>query len=626
MKQKIIQLCTILSLTTVPLSGDEEFRFELPSPQSEETGVTINFQDVSMLEFLRFVSSIAEKNFTYDERLLDFNISLVTGKATTPDKIFDIMTELLAQQGIKVEDKGDYYFVDRMEDWELKEWRLARAPKQKNQYDRSGAFPKQSGSKGAYDEFAVRKERSLPMIKRMGKKGEKGERIVSDEKKGETNERGENTGIYEQDEREVHLVSNPRFSQILSFHEFQKKDDFFVYKLQYHVGTEILSAIKSIAASLNVTSNGQSDLVQSINSMQWVQSTNSLLYSGTEEGIGELTELIQSLDVPKKQVFIEVLVIETDVKKGLEFGLEWGAGGRYRDKFGYGMGNFPATAKQAPFAKTMQGINATNTPTGADQIPMGHGFDLGVIGDVILHKGKSFFSLGTLVSALQADGDSTIVLNQKVIAQDNKLSRIFVGDNIAFTGSTVSTVGASQQTSANIEYRDVGVNLNITPLLGDGEMITLEIAEEITDIIPNMHQAAGSANGINTTKTDMATQVHVPDQSFLVLSGMVRNTKRHQKSGLPCLGGLPYIGAAFSKTTEADEKRNVIIFVRPQIVRSAGEYESITTFQENQLRNQTVYPEDFQRGIDMVKREKTIDTTSYNVPGKTAESAGSASS
>lgn len=604
MKQKIIQICTLFSLSTFPLSGDEEYRFELPSPQSEESGVTINFQDVSMLEFLRFVSSIAEKNFTYDERLLDFNISLVTGKATTPEKIFDIMTELLGQQGIKVEDKGGYYFVDRMEDWELKERRIARAPKEKKQYDRTGAFPKQSGSHGAYDQFAVRKERALPMIKRM-------------EKRGETNERGE---------RDAHLVSSPRFSQILSFHEFQKKDDFFVYKLQYHVGTEILSAIKSIASSLNVTSNGQSDLVQSINSMQWVQSTNSLLYSGTEEGIGELTELIQSLDVPKKQVFIEVLVIETDVKKGLEFGLEWGAGGRYKDKFGYGMGNFPDTSKQAPFAKTLQGINATNVPTGADQIPMGHGFDLGVIGDVILHKGKSFFSLGTLVSALQADGDSTIVLNQKVIAQDNKLSRIFVGDNIAFTGSTVETVGASQQTSANIEYRDVGVSLNITPLLGDGEMITLEISEEITDIIPNMHQAAGNANGINTTKTDMATQVHVPDQSFLVLSGMVRNTKRHQKSGLPCLGGLPYIGAAFSKTTEADEKRNVIIFVRPQIVHSAGEYQSITTFQENQFRNQTVHPEEFQRGIDMVKQEKTIDTTSYKLQGESAESTGDTSS
>ena len=539
MKQKLVGLITLLSFISFPLHSNEELHFKLTPPESDEKALTVNFQDVSMLEFLRFVSQVSEKNFIYDEKILDFNISLVTGKATNPEKILEIMIELLNQQGIKTEKKEEYYLVEKMEEWELKEKKLLKLAKYK---DGSG-----------------RKE-------------------------------------------EIQTVSNERSSQFLPFYEYQKKGDFFVYKLQYHVGSEILSAIKNVAATLKHNPNGPKELVQAIDSMQWVQSTNSILYSGTEEGIDELTELIQTLDVPKKQVFIEVLVIETDVKKGLEFGLEWGAGGQYRDKFGYGMGNFPASPRQAPFAKTLQGINAANTPTGTDQFPLGRGFDLGIIGDIILHKGASYFSLGSLVSALQADGDSTIVLNQKIITQDNKLSRIFVGDNIAFTGSTVETVGSSTQTSANIEYRDVGVKLNITPLLGDGDMITLEISEEITNVIPN----ANNSNGINTTKTDMATQVHVPDQSFLVLSGMIRNTKRHRKSGIPCLGGLPLIGAAFSKSTEADEKRNVIVFVRPQIIHSGQEYQSITAFQENQFKNESANPADFQNGINMLQKERTI--------------------
>ncbi|QVL56798.1 MAG: hypothetical protein KFB93_05285 [Simkaniaceae bacterium] len=547
MKQKFVGLITLLSFASIPLHSNEDIHFELTPPESEEKAITVNFQDVSMLEFLRFVSQVAEKNFIYDEKILDFNISLVTGKATNPEKILEIMVELLNQQGIKTEEKGEYYLVEKMEEWELDEKKMLKLAKYK-------------GGSG-------RKE-------------------------------------------EIRTVSNDKISQLLPFHEYQKKGDFFIYKLQYHVGEEILSAIKNVSATLKHNPNAPKELIQAIDSMQWVQSTNSLLYSGSEDGIDELTELIQSLDVPKKQVFIEVLVIETDVKKGLEFGLEWGAGGQYRDKFGYGMGNFPAAPRQAPFAKTMQGINASSTPTGTDQFPLGRGFDLGVIGDIILHKGASYFSLGSLVSALQADGDSTIVLNQKIITQDNKLSRIFVGDNIAFTGSTVETIGASQQTSANIEYRDVGVKLNITPLLGDGDMITLEISEEITNVIPNEN----TSNGINTTKTDMATQVHVPDQSFLVLSGMIRNTKRHRKSGIPCLGGLPLIGAAFSKSTEADEKRNVIVFVRPQIIHSGQEYQSITAFQENQFKNQSASPTDFQSGINMLQRERTINDKSKPKP------------
>ncbi len=118
-----------------------------------------------------------------------------------------------------------------------------------------------------------------------------------------------------------------------------------------------------------------------------------------------------------------------------------------------------------------------------NQIPLVPGFDLGVIGDIIMHKGKSYLSLGSLVSALQVDGSSTIVLNQKIITQDNKNSTIFVGDNIPFTGSVVQTVGQSQQTTANIEYRDIGVSLSITPRLGEGDVITLNLNEEITESV-----------------------------------------------------------------------------------------------------------------------------------------------
>ncbi|MCB1110143.1 MAG: hypothetical protein KDK64_04125 [Chlamydiia bacterium] len=522
------------------LIGEEVLHFETATPKDAERAVTVNFQDVSMLEFLRFVSAIAEKNFIYDEDILNFNISLVTGKATDPESILKIMIELLDKQGIRTEERGEYYLVEKMEEWELEE----------------------------------RKEQRL--AKRRGRREEK---------------------------EEVRLVSDSKGAQILPFHEFAKKGEFHVYKLQYHVGNEILTAIKNAAISMKANPHASPELLRAIGSMQWVESTNSILYSGTEEGIEELTALIASLDVPKKQVFIEVLVIETDVRKGLEFGLEWGAGGQYRNKFGYGLGNFPSTPRQSPFAQTFQGINATNTPTGTDQFPLGRGFDLGVIGDIILHKGQSYFSLASLVSALEADQDSTIILNQKIITQDNKLSRIFVGDNIAFTGSVVETVGASQQTSANIEYRDVGVKLNITPLLGDEDVITLEISEEITNVIPNLNRVSDSANGINTTKTDMATQVHVPDQSFLVLSGMIRNTKRERKSGIPCMGGLPLIGAAFSKTTTDDEKRNVIVFVRPQIIRTGQEYNQVTAYQEKQFKGESANPTQFQMGVDMLKRE-----------------------
>ena len=384
--------------------------------------------------------------------------------------------------------------------------------------------------------------------------------------------------------------------------------EFFVYKLQYHEGPEIEEALKKIAADLRNQPEAPIRLINAIQSLQWVKATNSLLCSADEETLHKLNKLVESLDIPLRQVFIEVLVIETDVKKSSDFGLQWAAGGQFSGgKLGFGTGNFaPSNGFGQPgtFASTMQGINATNKPTGLAQLPLVPGFDLGVIGDVIMHKGRSYLSLGSLVSALQADGSSTIVLNQKIITQDNKNSTIFVGDNIPFTGSVVQTVGQSQQTTANIEYRDIGVSLSITPRLGEGDIITLNLNEEITESIDNDPVNSNTTvNGIRTTKTNMATHVHVPDKHFLVLSGMIRNSKAQHKAGIPCLGSIPFIGALFSRTKKQDERRNVIIFVRPHIIHSFEDYQNLTESQEEVYRNQA-NPKDFDAAIHVLPEEE----------------------
>lgn len=552
--------CSFVSTLTIflfPLFSfyadeDQNFKLEITPPQKEEIGITVNFEDVSIIEFLRFVSKVASVNFIYDDKLLDFNISLVTGKPTKPENILAIMIQLLERQGIKTEERDGYYAIEKMEEWEIDDWREMKRAQYKSMKDE--------------------------------------------------------THLVKNEEKQLPLLS--------PFHNMHKRrGDFQIYKLKYHQGSEIQETIKKVSTDLQSYSEGSSPLLRSINSMQWAQSTNSLIYTGPPDGIRELTDLIQSLDVPQKQIFIEVLVIETDVKNLLDFGLEWGGGGKYRDKFGYGTGNFPGTPGQSPFAKTLQSINAASPPTGTNQFPIGRGFDLGVIGNLIFHKGTSYLSLGALVSALEAEGRSTIILNQKIITQDNKLSHIFVGDNLPFTGSVVTNTGNNTVQNANIEYRDVGVTLNITPLMGDNDVITLNITQQITEAVDEITET----DGIHTTKTDMQTQAHVPDKSFLVLSGIVRNTKKHRKSGIPCLGGLPMIGAAFSKNKTTDEKRNVIVFVRPQIIHHVDDYQTITAYQEEQFKQQSGDQEVFQKGLDMIKKEGNTYGTNREKPNNLPE-------
>jgi type II secretory pathway component GspD/PulD (secretin) len=384
----------------------------------------------------------------------------------------------------------------------------------------------------------------------------------------------------------------PNFSPLSSGIKFS------VYKLQYHLGSEIEESIKQIGVDLRNQPTPPLQLLQAIQTLHWVKATNSLLYSGDPASLLHLKELIMSLDVPRKQVFIEVLVIETSVKKMMDFGLQWGAGGKYRDSLSFGMSN-TAPGGNA-FSENLQQTTPSNPPSGFGQIPILEGFDIGVIGNIIMHKGKSYLSLGSLVSALQLDGDSTIVLNQKIVTQDNKKSTIFVGENIPFTGSVVQTIGQGQQTTANIEYRDVGVNLNITPMLGEGDVITLDLNEEISEAHNDPFLSSREVSGIRTSKTNMSTQVHVPDKHFLVLSGMIRNTKTHHKSGIPILSKIPLLGVLFSRTEKKDEKRNVIIFVRPHIIKRVSDYDRLSEKQCEIYQKQS-HASDFQEGVDLLQ-------------------------
>lgn len=391
---------------------------------------------------------------------------------------------------------------------------------------------------------------------------------------------------------------------------------FLVYKLQYHPGNDIQTALKQVAVALEKGSNPSAALVDAINSIQWVMVTNSLLVTGQQDVLVKLKELIQNLDAPLRQVFIEVLIIQTSLTNTQNFGLMWGGQAQFFNKATMGTGNFPtatnpqgtATTPVGVFGPNLQGINATNTPMGgipSGMVPFTSGFDLGAIGDIIMNKGRSFISLGALVNAIQSDTDSTIIINPKIVTQDNRQSTIFVGDNVPYTGSIVTNIAAQTTNTSNIEYRDVGVSLTITPILGENDIITLDIINDISQVV-NSATATNTLvlTGIETSHAHMETRVAVPNNHFVALSGMINDSKTHYKTGVPCLGGLPVIGFLFSENDRTANKDNIIIFLRPQIINTYEEYKAITEHQEWLYKYDARLPvlkEEFDEGIDLVK-------------------------
>ncbi|MCF7851932.1 MAG: hypothetical protein K9M07_01680 [Simkaniaceae bacterium] len=385
---------------------------------------------------------------------------------------------------------------------------------------------------------------------------------------------------------------------------------FLIYKLQFHRGDSIQGALSGIAGDLkrNMKNQSSQGLIEAIDSIQWVRATNSFIANGDPKVLVRLKELLESIDIPLKQVFIEVLVIETDLTGRLEFGLRWGGQGVYKDRMAFSGGSMPLVETSPNFSNLLSQVNATSPPLGTN-MPIPSGGSLGVIGDLIFHKGQTYVSLGDFVNAIQSDADSTVVLNQKLITQDNQTSTLFVGENVPYNGSVVTNQSDNTTIAANIEYRDIGIKLSVTPNIGEDNIVSMEIEQSITEEITTGGGSGGTANtvyGIKTRKTAAATKVHVPDKHFVAIAGQIRNTTARTKTAIPCLGGLPIIGAAFSDNTDTKTKANVIMFLRPVIVNTYDEYKKLTQYQENIYRDQAV-TEDFDEGMELIQHPDDED-------------------
>lgn len=460
----------------------EKSKVETPAQQESTSDLfTINFPEIAMSEFIRFVSKITKKNFIYQEAALDFSIAFVSGKAFSANGILQAMQDILQKKGLGLVEREDYFLIEKL-------------------------------------------------------------------------------GIHV---REEDGLNNLTASLQLPYSsEIQNKLQFVVHKLKYHQGDEILVTMKQMTNDPELLNKA---LCQTIQSMQLNKTTNSISFFGTHTSIKEAVNLLTTLDAPLKQVFIEVLVLETNVCDALDFGVEWSLKSNNPGYLDLSMNTMLASKPTHWTYNHERGTRTSRNP--------GINLDLGIIGDRILHRNNYFPTLTALVSALQKDSNSTIVLNQKIITQDNKSSKIFVGDTIPFNGSTVQVTGIGQQITTNIDYKDIGVSLSIKPLLGDGDIITIELSEEITDAID---ESPYPCRGIRTTKTNMITSTHVPDQHFLLLSGSNRTINKKSMRKVPCLGAIPLLGKLFSTESTERDKRSTLIFIRPQVIHSFEQYRDIT--------------------------------------------------
>lgn len=296
--------------------------------------------------------------------------------------------------------------------------------------------------------------------------------------------------------------------------------------------------------------------------------TNSIIVYSQKDDFLALSEIIDKLDIPRAMVYIESLIMEVDAGKQLEIGTDWQV-----------IGKTTIDGKETAIGGGFEGADERSGRLGdftTDGIlPLGA--SMGIFTEEIQIAGVTFRNLQAVINYFREDRETSIISTPQLLTTDNEEAKIIVGRNVPFQ-TTVST--SDNDTFNSFEYRDVGTTLIITPQISQGDMIRLNISHEISSL------ESGEAVARPTTlKRTIDTTVLVADNSTIVLGGLIDDQVSVNEWKIPFLGDIPLLGWLFKSEGKSTQKTNLYIFLTPRVVKSTLEAEKLYRDKAEHIEN-----------------------------------------
>jgi general secretion pathway protein D len=354
------------------------------------------------------------------------------------------------------------------------------------------------------------------------------------------------------------------------------QSNFKLYHLQHAVAKDMALMLKEVTgkitevarkdekplAGTKAQSKTTKSGTQSEISISADEATNSLLIFAPADAFKTLDQIIVELDVARMQVYVEALVMEVTLSKSLDLGINWKAAGT-TNKNRIITGGFPNGG--AFTGPNSSGSLGSATSASADST-------IGVLnGNTISIGGQEFFSFGAFVKAVQNNNDVNVLANPQLMIinnpQEGEVPNINVVSVVPVSPKTVTS--ASNITTKEYQYKEVGIKLEIKPQISGENSIRLDIAQESSDVVNP------GAEAITIFKRTIKTSVIAEDGEIIVLGGLIKEKIARDQDKIPGFGDLPLLGWLFRSKKDQFEKINLLIFIRPNIIRTKADLERV---------------------------------------------------
>ncbi len=358
-----------------------------------------------------------------------------------------------------------------------------------------------------------------------------------------------------------------------------------VMYLEYADATEVaevLTRVMQNLARLDDESSGRTRAANAAKStIEADAGTNSLIITADTDEMAALEAVIARLDIRRAQVLVEAIIVEIDVTEGRELGLQW----LFANDSGlYGSNISPARqGSNATIAQAILPEDATSTEIGVrdlagalSQVP-GTTFGWGVVDQNL--------TMTTILNTLEKQGNTNILSTPSLLTLDNEEAFITVGQQVPFVTGSYTNTGAANGVAnpfQTIQRENVGVTLQVTPQINEGDSVVMDIVQEVSSI----SQQALSASDVITNERKIETKVLAKDGDIVVLGGLVKDDIQDSQQGVPLLSGIPVLGRLFRNDVVSVTKSNLLVFIRSTIIRDDDDLAGATAEKYRYIRDQ----------------------------------------